>query len=221
MTLRTVGSTAPSFKFLGEMTWATINALSASTYSGYLVRATDVGVDGVYYQSNGTRWKPFTGTANLKVMGAAVSSIANTETNLLQIQLPANALQTQDTFRVWLSLNKSGATTDTCNVTFRVGTAGTTGDTAVLNAVAVTAASNRSSGLIYDFKLNSATTITRIGVAGVANGSYSGNGSGAANSAVTISDASTNALYFTCAIASSGTTETVGSQSCIFQIVAG
>jgi len=217
MTLRAVSSLAPAFKFLGDQTWATLSSsFPAASYSGYMVRVTDVGANGCYMVSNGTRWQQLQGQAILKGLGAAVSGIANSETIVLQTLLPANVWQVNDTIRVWLNVTKSGTTTDSLACRIRAGTAGTTADTAIYSSSGANllATSNQSGGFIFDFKLASATSSQRVGDAATNQaGSYTAAVSTAAAAAVTITDASANALYISVSIFSSGVAETVAIQS--------
>jgi hypothetical protein len=89
MTLRAVANVP---NYLGSFTYATLP--SASANSGLEAFASDWGVNGTKVRSNGTRWLPINGQTVLKRMGAAVSAIANTETIVIQTQLPIGALQT-------------------------------------------------------------------------------------------------------------------------------
>jgi hypothetical protein len=202
--------------YLGPFAWASLP--DATLYAGYRARVTDGGpTGGIYVVSDGVRWKPVNGTANLKTLGAAVSGIANTEQIVLQALLPINFWQTNDNLRLWLATTKSGAT-DSMNLNVRVGTAGTTADTAVMTVSAM-GATNLSSGLQFDFRLVSATSLQRVGQIASSTGSYVGASNTAAPAAVTISDASANALYVSVGIASSGATNTVAAQSGQIQII--
>lgn len=204
------------FDYLGSFPWASLPA--AASYAGYRARVTDGGpAGGVYVVSDGTRWKPVNGTANLATLGAAVSGIANTETIVLQSLLPANFWRNNDNIRLWLATTKNGAT-DNMNLNVRVGTAGTTADTAVLS-LGTMGATILTSGVQFDFKLASATTVQRVGQIASTVGAYSGGSTSAAPAAVTISDASANALYVSIGISSSGATNTVGAQSGQIQLI--
>jgi hypothetical protein len=145
----------------------------------------------------------------MKSLGPAVSGVANSETIVLQSSFPINTLQANDTIRIWLTGTKSGAT-DNYNVTVRIGTAGTTADTAVtgLSSFALMSASGRSGGGIFDIKVVSSTSVLKVGNNGTGNAAYLV-GSTAAPAATTITDASANALFVSLSIASSSTTDTV------------
>lgn len=187
-------------------TWAT---KPSSAANGSLIFVSDVGESGTLFQYGGSRWRPVGGQAALKTLGAASANVANSETIVLQTLIPASAWQTYDTLRLWLVMTKSG-TTDAGNLTVRVGTAGTTGDTAItgLSAFQFLSAANTSGGLIFDIKLLSATSAQKMGLDGSGAGSYTG-GSASGALATTITDASANALYLSVGIASAGATNTV------------
>lgn len=201
--------------YLGPFAWASLP--DATLYAGYRARVTDGGpTGGIYVVSDGVRWKPVNGTANLKTLGAAVSGIANTEQIVLQTLMPVNFWQANDTLRIWLTATKSGAT-DSTNISVRVGTAGTTADTSLVTLGFMSAAAI-TGGFILDFKLASATSAQRVGSMGTQS-AYGGGASSGIASAVAISDASANALYVSVGLASSGATNTVGAQSGQIQLI--
>jgi hypothetical protein len=208
-----------SGNYLGEYAFASLPAASLSTYKTAL--ATDIGANGTMLRSNGTRWLTSHGSAVLKGLGAPVTGIANSETNVLQTLLPAGSWQTNDTLRLWIAPTKSG-TTDTCNLTVRIGTAGTTGDTAItgLSAYVTLVAGTVGGGSIYDIKLISATSAQRMGTTATGISGYNGgSGSGSLIAATTITDASANALYISINLASSGATNTVGVNAAQIQLI--
>lgn len=208
MTVRGTQNLAPGWSFAGSGTWA--NAPSASAYSGYLYYATDIGADGVLLRSNGTRWKVANGTANLKSGAAVVSGITNTEQIVLQTLLPINAWQQFDSIRLFLNTGKSGAT-DTARITVRIGTAGTTADTAItgLSVAQLMTAAGLASGMSVDIKLLTATSAQKIGSAQNGAVGYADANAVAASAATTITDASANALYVSLGLSSSGATDTL------------
>lgn len=187
----------------------------AASYSGYEAYCSDLGANGTRMVSNGTRWRPVNGETTLKTVAAAQTGITSAETIVLQSLIPAGAWQVNDTIRIWLAATKSG-TTDSGLLSVRVGTAGTTADTAIttLSAYTLMAAAGVAGGSISDIKLVSATTAQRLGTSSGATGTYqTASGSGAAAAATTISDASTNALYVSVTLKSSAANDTVGVQS--------
>lgn len=202
---------------VSSLTWA--NRPSSANASG-LYLFTDVGSSGTLMRYAGSRWRPLAGQAQLASLGAAVTGIANSETIVLQTLIPAGAWQTNDTIRLWLTTTKTG-TTDTGLLTVRIGTAGTTSDTAITGLsgfIFMPSAAILASGGIVDIKLNSATSAQKIGNNTTQNGSYVG-GSGAVAAATTITDASANALYVSVAVYSGGTTNTMSIQSGQIQLI--
>jgi hypothetical protein len=166
--------------------------------------------------SDGTRWRLLGGRQVIAMLGAAVSAIANSETIALQTAtaLPVGAWQTNDVIRVSFTVNKSG-TTDSLTSSLRIGTAGTTADTAVVSATTLLAAANRSGTFQYDIKLVSATSAQRVGVATTAQVSAT-----AETAAVTISSAATAALFVSFTVLSSSTNDTVGVTSAQIELEA-
>lgn len=150
------------------------------------------------------------GTTMLKTLGAAVSGIANSETIFMQAALAAGQWRPNGIIRIRFTASKSG-TTDAANLTIRVGTAGTTGDTAItgFGPLQVMATTGRSGGFEFDVALVSDTSAMKVGSMSNGVSSYGGQSSVAQVAATTISDAATNALYFSVAINSAGTTDTV------------
>lgn len=179
----------------------------SSSVSGALFFATDAGASGTLFLADGTRWRALNGEATLKLLGADSSNIANTETAVLQTQMPVDLWQVGDVLRVYFGLSKSGAT-DNANAVIRIGTAGSSADTAILTLNTQLAAANLTGGYTFDFKLASATTVQRI-AAILASGAYEGSSNGAYPAAVAISSAAENALYVSVGISSSGVTDTV------------
>jgi hypothetical protein len=197
--------------YAGSFTYATLPA--ATSYSGYRAYATDLGANGTLVISNGTRWRPLNGQSVLKDKGAAQSGITNAaETIVLQALLPAGSWQTNDTIRIVLALTKSG-TTNSCICGIRCGTGGLITDTALLSPGGVIGAAGRSIGLIFDFHLESATSVQKVG-SQIDNGSgYGAQSATAALSPVAISSAASNALYISVGLSSNGATDTVAIQS--------
>jgi hypothetical protein len=151
------------------------------------------------------------GVTQLKTLGASVSGINNTETVVMQAQLAPGQWQTNGYIRIELTGGKSG-TTDIFRLNVRIGTAGTTGDTAIdgLSNLSIMNAAGQYGGYVFDIKLNSATSAQKMGAASAATTTYSSTSVGAANvAATTISSAATNSLYITVTANSSSTTDTV------------
>lgn len=182
--------------------------------------ASDLGVNGSWIESTGTRWRPLNGRASLKALTTQVTGLTNSEAISLQTLLPTNSWQIGDTLRIWMAITKSGST-DNANVTIRIGTAGTTGDTAItgISANTVLGASNLAGGFIYDIQLVSATSAQKVGLGSGTNGSYTGAANAAIVAATTITSAATNPLFVSFAALSSSTNNTVGIQSAQIELI--
>lgn len=195
-------NTAP---ILGGRTWAIGSAMTP--YVGSVDYFTDVGI-GSHCSYVGSRWKPVNGRAVLKSLGAAVSGVTNSYSQVMQTLLPSNSLKANDTIRVYLALNKSG-TTDTGQVFIGIGTAGTTGDAGILNATGLMAASARTWAGFIDIKIVDDTTAQKVGGSTTVSTGV-GTSTTVAASGTAISSISANALYVTVFIRSSSTNDTVG-----------
>lgn len=199
--------------YCGRFTFATLPA--AATVPGKKAIVTDVGpaVSGSEWVSNGTRWSPRGGILVLAQLGNPVTGLTNSEAISLQTLLPAGLMQTNDGLRIEMTVSKSG-TTDGGVIAVRIGTAGTTADTAITgisgNALA---AGNQSSGFEYELKLTAATTMLKVGSGTTTNGSYSVASNTAVAAGTTISSAATNPLYVSLSATSSSTNDTLGIQS--------
>lgn len=191
-------------------TWAN---RPASAGNGQIYLFTDLGASGTLMRYAGSRWRPLAGQAQLASLGAAVTGIATSETNVLQTLIPAGAWQNNDTLRVFITGAKSG-TTNSLQFFVRVGTAGTTADTVItgMSGHVLLGAAQVAGGAIYDIKLISATSAQKIGSNQSATMSYA-IGTTAAAAATTITDASANALYVSVNINSSGSPDTVSATS--------
>jgi hypothetical protein len=150
------------------------------------------------------------GPVQLKTLGAPVAGVDNTEDIVMQTQLAAGQWPVNGVIRVRLTGDKSGGT-DTYLLTVRVGTAGTTADTALtgLSARAVMAGTSVAGGWEYDILLVSATSALVVGNASPAQSGYGASSSTAISAATTITNASTNALWVSVGIASGGASNTV------------
>lgn len=187
----------------GSMATFTYANLPATYPTGLPVFVSNVGTKGSHWYFDGTRWKPLNGQCLLASLDAVGSNIDNNETIVFQYLMPAGLLQALDRLVLDIDMRKSG-TTDSGNIRVRVGTAGTTSDTAVLGVTSMSA-TQVSAGLIYHFRVDAATSMTKLGRGDIGHG---GSSTSAIPSAVTISNIS-NALYFSAAIYSSSTNNTV------------
>lgn len=186
-------------------TWATKPASPSTGFTAFL---SNVGTKGSHWFYDGTRWKPMGGAIVLATLDTTSSSIANTDTLVFSYQMPSGLLQLKDRLRLAVTMTKSG-TTDTGVFKVRVGTAGTIADTQVMTNNLV-AAANLSATELLDFRLETATTLLRLGT-GTSSGlnGYSTVSSLALPAVVTITDATANALYVSVTISSSSTNDTV------------
>jgi hypothetical protein len=181
----------------------------------------DWGAYGTFARSNGTRWIPVGGRVLLKHLGAGQSGIANTATIVIQTPaMPAGMVQANDSIVFDISGATKSGTTDSLNTSAYAGTAGTTSDTAIANTtMTMLNAANQTGNGLYAFKVIDNTHVQRVGaIAG--QGLYPFQSATAAPASVVVSDLSANALFFSFAIQSSGTTNTVGIQDgMIWQVV--
>lgn len=117
--------------------------------------------------ASGNRWVPVNGIAALASVPAASSNVTTTtEAILMQVQLPTalgvlNLLQNLDRLLISATLSKS-AGTETLTTRLRVGTAGTTADTAVFTSTSQLAGSARAANVSYELKRMSATSILAL-----------------------------------------------------------
>lgn len=181
---------------------ATVNALAVCS---------NCGTSGMTLRGNGTRWKPIGGCATLGALDSAVTGITNSETIAYHIQIPAGMWQTGDRLRLRATVTKNGQT-DTGAFRVRIGTNGTIADTLTANVNPFLAIGNQSGSLTFDMKLTSATTSLTLGANAATGASfgYSGVSNNAAGGAVTISNATSNALWVNVSALSSGVTNTIG-----------
>jgi hypothetical protein len=195
--------------YSGSGTWA--NRPSPIPANGTFYFATDVGENGTLLQSNGTRWRALNGRTTLKTLAAPVSGIAAAEQIVLQTLLPIGAWQNRDSLIIQLDTTKSGVT-DTGLLTIRVGTLGTTGDTAItgFSSFQFMTAGGVAGGGTYEICLNSATSAQKMGANTNGQSSHSSPaGSATGATATTITDASANALHVSVGLLSGGATNTV------------
>lgn len=207
---------------LPSVAWASI---PAAGNAGKVVRVSNIGTSGSLWMDDGTRWKPVSGCVTLKTMAAASSSIGNTDTLVFSYQLPAAVLQTGDRLNLRYSGAKSG-TADTMVIVVRIGTAGTTADTAVGGLSAALGAANRSGGGFQEYRFDSTTTVLRLASAGgttFANGAYSSAVAAAFPAAVTLGGGQSvsDSLFVSITIQSNGTTDTVQLMDAYLQLCTG
>ena len=187
---------------IGAYTYA--NLPSATTLNpGTEAYVTDVG-GGTNFVTNGTRWKPKNNHAIIYNKGA-IATMMNTEAVVGQYLMPVNLVQQYDILRLRITIGKSaGAETATTRV--RVGTAGTIADTQITSSAMLTT-TNVSYGWLADFRLETATTLQKLGSAST-QFPYTSASTAAVPAAIAISSAASNALYFNVTNAQSSNAET-------------
>lgn len=202
--------TTPAITGAATLTADTVaNIVATTPAAGSMRWASNLGVAGGLLVYNGTRWKPVGGQLVLAKLLTTVASIANSETILLQANaMQPGLLKAGDSLEFLIDTTKSG-TTDGAVVTLRLGTAGTTSDTAVLGNTTVLAAANRTVGTCWHIKLVDNTTSQRSGSIG-SNGHCGAASATASPATIAITDMSTNALIPTITTNSSSTNDTVG-----------
>ncbi len=179
-------------------TWATKPAAAGNT--GLIIIVTDVGAGtgglggGNQFISNGVRWKPICGSITLDSVDTANAGVANTteqQLNPNHIVIPAGVIGIYDRLRLWVSVSKSG-TVDTSTINVRFGPLGTASDPVISSFSLAT--TNQTSGVLLEYKRTGATTIQKQGNAS-GDTSYSGQSASAYPGQVTISNASSVAMY--------------------------
>ncbi len=189
---------------LGPVLYSALPA--AASYSGYMCKVSDVGGStGSLWISDGVRWKPVNGALTLYSSDAASAAVSGvTETIQRQILLPAGLLRVGDRLVCKVSQSKS-STSETATTRIRLGTAGTTSDTQIA-AIAAMTTTNVSVGWTFDMRVNSATTVQKMG--GASTALPWGVSTGAFPAATTVSSVTANALYLSFSSFMSSTVET-------------
>lgn len=188
-------ATLPATYAVGQPVWV-------SDIGNAVIGASPAAATGSLWAFNGAIWRPVGGMVTLAKLIVPVTGLTNVEAISAQIQLPAGFLKVGDLLEPWVAVTKSG-TTDTGTFILRVGTAGTTADTAVYSTVQLSAANLFHRGL-FGFSITAATT------ASVQNPTTGVVFPVATNpSDVTIANIS-NALYVNFGATSSSTNNTVG-----------
>ena len=122
--------------------------------------ATDVGIGGSNWYSDGVRWRLVSGSTVLYNNYTDVVSAANTNEQILdQFLIPAGLIKDGDIVCV-KNRNDKSSTVDTCTTRLRLGTAGTVAD-ALISQTAQPATTSRTSYLLKEFVFVSATSVRR------------------------------------------------------------
>lgn len=146
----------------GAYTWANRPA-AASAGNGAEIVISDVGnVGRTRWRSNGTIWQP-AGIQDLWIDTTASSNTSSTTEGLLkQYSVPAGLLTGCRYFVIKALYTKSG-TSETATFRARLGTAGTTGDQAIITNNSTLASTNRAATVEGSFFASSATQLRGLG----------------------------------------------------------
>lgn len=205
------GLTQGAAPYIRSLTWA--NKPTAGI-AGQMFRCSDCGTKGSLLLDDGTRWKPAGGCAVLATLDTASAAANATPAIAFQYLIPAGLVQNKDRLEVRTTLTKNGGT-DAGILVVWMGTTGTisggTPDTTVTNATTMAGATQRAAAALWDYRLESATSIQQLGNSGSTNNSigYSNASTSAVAAAVTIPSVAANPTYFTISIASAGASNTV------------
>lgn len=188
----------------------------AAENSGVIYRVTDAANS--LWESNGTRWRPVNGRAVIKTLPTEFSMSGTTAVKAFESILPAGCVKDGDTLQLRYTLGKSG-TAETCQITVRLGTAGTTADT-TLSSFGPLVTTNISAGILADYKRLSAASVRKQGN-GANNSAFAGQSTAAVNSPVAVSSLDSNAMYLAIWMANSAAVETSTMYDCILELVTG
>ena len=179
---------------------------AASLMSGYMAKVSDIGgTTGTLFISDGVRWKPVNGVTTLYSSDSASSAMSGiAETVQCSFLIPRGLLKVGDRLVCKISQSKS-STAETVTTRVRMGTAGTTAD-AQICALALMSTTNISLGWTLDLRVNSLTTVKKLGASSV-NLPW-GVATGVTPAPVTVPDLSANDVYLTFTSFMSSTVET-------------
>lgn len=178
-------------------TWASIPAANSVTAYTDTYHVTDIGIGGSRWFSDGTNWYPTNGCVLIKRITADITDDGQTAESVQdQVLIPAGLLRAGMRFKIDFRAVKAD-TTATHAWKLRMGTAGTTSDTAIYSPSSMTAG-NKQNQSYWEFVVASATSIQSVTPNSSSTSLAGGTGqnSTADASAVTISNVS-NALYLT------------------------
>lgn len=104
---------ARMFRYEDAFTWAT--RPSAASNKDRIIRITNIGTNGSFFQSNGTRWVPVFGDVTLLCDGAGYTVTGTTsETELLAVTIPGGLMSANGQIEVvsyWSETNNANAKT--------------------------------------------------------------------------------------------------------------
>lgn len=198
-----------------SLTFAKMLTLSTAAYKGRMVAISDFG--GVPYISDGTKFSPC-GPITLLSAGPVLN--INTSSETIQAQsalIPAGMIRAGSKIRFLISLSKS-ASSDTAACRLRVGSLGTTGDSAPL-IMPTLATTNRS--MVWD-RMGQRIDATHINWGfdtGSSTSSYTA-ATGADQADVSIADLDAQGNYLSLTVwRSSGSTETINLKYILIQLI--
>ena len=196
-------------------TFAGLPSAAANVGTQYFVTNVGAGTGGAgggtMFVASTTRWKPAGGNASLDSVDTPNVGVANTtEQNLNpnHIVIPAGVIGNFDRLRLRLSMSKSG-TVDTATVNIKFGPLGTVADPAI--ATFSFSTTNQTDGAFIDFKRLSATSMQKLGSAGVDTGN-AGPNPGAYPAPVAVANMDSTAMFL-----SITATMTSGTEACTLQ----
>jgi hypothetical protein len=139
---------------------------SATLVAPYIDRCwtSDFGIGGAEWYSDGTRWRLCAGKKALQVTapGATTSINTATDTKVASVLIPDGSLQVGDLLYIITRIAKAGVATESIRTRYRIGTANSIADTAVLD-LATPTNTNRVATNEQFFRVESATTILTLG----------------------------------------------------------
>lgn len=208
----------------GTGTYAAMQSLTGPA-AGQEYTVTDLGPARSRWHYDGTRWRPNGGRVILRNIPAAVTGVAQLAEQILDsFAIPANLLAKDgDIIFAMYALEKSAAT-ETLQVRFRIGTAGSTADTQLVGTSPLSTA--RSFGSNKAFQRGGATTLFPIGTVGstgTASGptSFAGSTGTAQTAAITLASSLTTAQQlFSLSVSLSAGAEVPKLQSYIVEFIA-
>jgi hypothetical protein len=202
-------ATYQDFAKPGELpAYAFANLPSASAHSGELAIVTDAGKYGSLWRSTGTSWRPLHPIL-LEQIRAPVSIVSGTGENLyVQAAIPAGVLIAGSDIELDFSVTKSGSS-ETMSGKVRIGSEGTTGDTALTTISAlpvIASASNRRAHVRTLVRIDSTTSAMLLH--GTPNQQYPEGQTSVVFAADTIPNTASNTIYVSLGLYFSASTET-------------
>lgn len=156
-------SYSPSYAHGFKSTFATLPAAS-TVPAGAVAVATDIGQTSTQLVSSGTYWRVPTAT-DIVLTTSAQSTLTGLDQIVRSVTLPAGILRACRSFSIKALFGRAGTTDDATTVTLRLGSAGTTADTALLSSAALVK-TTKSLAVEQLYTVTSATNIRLLGAQG-------------------------------------------------------